>query len=163
MRLRSKYMNILIIYYSRTNTTKQAVKVLASKFGARIEELKDPANRMGVWGYIMAGRDAMRAATADIGVTEHNPADFDIVVLATPVWAGTMTPAVRAYIHKHRGELPKVAFLTTQGSARRQRVFDELKKECGREPIAELQLTTKEVKQVGFEGKIEEFVKLLSS
>ena len=79
-----KPMKILISYYSRTGTTKQACDELAAKLGADVEPVIDTKSRSGIWGYIMGGRDAVQKHTTVIGPLKFDPAQYDLVVVASP-------------------------------------------------------------------------------
>lgn len=135
-------MKILIVYYTRTNTTKKAAEKLAVKLGADLEEIMDQTDWSGVTGYMRAGRAAIKEKTTVIGENKFDPAAYDLVVAGTPVWVGRVTPAIRAYLLKNKDKIKKIAFFTTQGSAKRQRALDDLKNLSGQEPAAELWLKT---------------------
>jgi len=155
-------MKILITFFTRTENTKKVAEKLAERLGADIEELQDKKDRKGMLGYIIAGHDMVRKKSTEIDNIKYNPSEYDLVIIGTPVWVGTFVPAIKKYIEFNKNRFKKIAFFTTQGSERRQRVFDELKKETGKEPIAELQLSTKEVVTDQYFEKLEEFVKKLT-
>lgn len=46
---------------------------------------------------------------AHIGPLSKNPADYALTIIGTPVWVGTMTPAVRAYLQNNQERLHNVA------------------------------------------------------
>ena len=152
-------MKILIAYYSRTNTTKKAAEALAGFFGADIEEIIDKKDRRGAMGYMLAGRDAMLKKITNIQECRHNPSDYDLVIIGTPVWAGKITPAIRAYINKQANNFKQTAFFVTQGAKppKHQSVFQDLKELAGKPAAAELQMSTKEVISGEFKNKLEEF------
>jgi len=154
-------MQILIVYYSRTQTTKNAAMALATKLGADIEEIKEVGGRKGIIGYLRSGKEAVMKVQADIHNPKTRPRDYDLVILGTPVWVGTMASPVRSYVDKFKAELPEVAFITTQGSSQTQRVFKDMQELVGKGPVATLKLTTKEVVQEGYEPKLDKFVEKL--
>lgn len=131
-------MKTLIIYYSRTNTTEKAAELIAKKLNADQERVIDKKNRAGVFGYLGGGFAAVRGRTTAIGDLKHDPSDYDLVVIGTPVWVGRVSPAIRAYLGAQAKKVKRVAFFTTQGSGERQRVFEDLKELAGQEPAAEL-------------------------
>lgn len=135
-------MKILIVYFTRTNTTKKAAELLAVKLSADLEEVKDQTDWSGVVGYMRAARAAMKEKNTVIGESRYDPAVYDLVVVGTPVWVGRVAPALRAYLAKNKDKIKRIAFFTTQGSGLRQRALDDLKILAGREPAAELWLKT---------------------
>ena len=151
-------MKTLIVYYTRTGTTKIAADALAKELSADVEEIKDSVDYSGVFGYMKAGRDALRKKESVIQEHKYDPAKYELVVIGTPVWAGLCAPAVRAYIKNHKQFFKNAAAFTTQGGAKRQGVFDEIKEQLGRELLAELYLTTKEVRAGNFGEKLKKFI-----
>lgn len=154
-------MKKLVIYYSRTKNTQKIAIEIAKKTDADIEEIIDKKDRKGVKGYMLAGKDAIQKKLTEISDAVINPNNYDLVIIGTPVWAGTMAPAIRTYLKKHRGQFHKVAFFTTQGGARRQRVFDDMDEVTDRKSVSELMLTTKEVIKENYNEKLEDFIKNL--
>jgi flavodoxin len=63
-----------------------------------------------------AGMDASRGKQAEIEPTKRSPADYDLVVIGTPIWAWSPTPAIRTYIAKNDLSGKKVALFFTQDS-----------------------------------------------
>lgn len=156
-------MKTLIVFYSRTNTTKKVALRLAEKLEATVEELIDKKNRKGVIGYIVGGKDAMKKTLADIDNIKEDASQYDLVVLATPVWVGTMSPAIRTYITDNKSKFKKVAFLTTQGGDKSQRVFEDMKNLSGKNPVAEEKLTTKDVRADEYEDSLDVLIKKLEN
>jgi len=62
--------------------------------GAHIEEVIDLKKRRGRLAFFPAGRDAMQANETQIAPTKRTPVDFDLVIIAQPVWAWSPTPAI---------------------------------------------------------------------
>ena len=91
--------------------------------------------------------------------TKYDPREYDLVVLGTPVWAGLCTPAIRSYVKKHKNDFAQTAIFTTQGSTTRQRALDDMKEQLGTEPMSELHVSTKEVKQEQYMEKLRNFIK----
>ena len=104
---------ILVVYYSRTGMTRQVAGCLADALGADVEELVDTKNRSGPIGFVVAGKDAALKKLVPIQPPTKNPADYDLVILGTPVWANTMASAMRAYLHEFGPTLPRCALFAT--------------------------------------------------
>jgi flavodoxin len=155
-------MKTLLVYYSRTGFTKQVAEAIKDKLDCDIEELVDQKDRSGAIGWVGAGRDAARKAKTQIDEPRYNPADYDLVIIGTPVWVGICAVAVRTYLERFKDELREVAVFTTQGSKERQRVFDDIKDLLNKNLKAEIYLPTKTVKQKDFQGQLDEFLKNLN-
>ena len=102
-------MKTLVIYYSRTGNAKFAAETIAAEIGADIEEVIDLKNRQGRLAFLPNGRDAMQGKETQIAQTKRTPPDYDLIVIAQPVWAGSPTPAIRKYLNKNDLSGKKVA------------------------------------------------------
>lgn len=108
-------MKILVVYYSRTGTTKKLGDAIASKLSCDTEEIFDTADWSGPLGYIKAGRSAMKNKLSTLKVLDKDIAGYDLVVVGTPVWAWNVLVPVRTFLSQNRDKLNKVAFFLTMG------------------------------------------------
>jgi flavodoxin len=102
-------MKTLVVYYTRTGNTKFMAETIAAELGADIEEVIDMKNRQGKLAFLPAGRDAMKAKETEIAQTKRSIADYDLIIIGQPVWAGSPTPAIRTYLNKSNLSGKKVA------------------------------------------------------
>jgi flavodoxin len=102
-------MKTLVVYYTRTGNSKFAAETIAAKLGADMEEVVDLKNRQGKLAYMSCGRDAMSGKETEIAPTKRGPADYDLIIIAQPVWAWSPTPAIRTYVSKNDLSGRKVA------------------------------------------------------
>ena len=139
-------MKTLIVFYSRTGCTRMAAQALAVQLGADMEELKETADRSGPMGYLSGGRDAMQKRPAVLLPTARQPADYDLVIIGTPVWAFTMCPAVRTWLLREAAHIRRAAFFCTQGGSGADRTMLHLEQLIGRPPVARLTLRDKDIR-----------------
>jgi flavodoxin len=139
-------MKTLVVYYSRTGVTREVALLLAGELSADVEEIFVGRDYSGVLGYIIAGREAGLKKTPPIGPSKLDPADYDLVVIGTPVWAFTMASPVRTYLKEHAAAIKQVAFFATLGGNGDKRTFKHLCALCGKAPLATLTLLDKDVK-----------------
>lgn len=112
-------MKTLVIYYSRTGNTEFVAREIAAELGADLEEVVDLKKREGKMGWLSAGRDGTGNRQTKIAETKRNPADYDLIVIGTPVWAWGPSAAIRTYIGKHDLSGKNVAlFFTLNGAPR---------------------------------------------
>ncbi|MCE5326195.1 MAG: hypothetical protein LLG01_07240 [Planctomycetaceae bacterium] len=154
-------MKTLIVYYSRTGLTRKAAQDIQQALSADIEEIADSVNHSGASGWILAGRDAATKRLTPIGPFQHKTDEYDLVVIATPVWAFTMASPVRTWLTEHGRECKKVAFLATMGGSGDKRSFEHMSALCGQPPIATLSLIDKDIRKDLHAEKITAFVKTL--
>lgn len=149
---------ILVVYYSRSGTTREVAVQLCARLGADLEEITDPTPREGVLGFLRSACEAQRRRMPPIGRTRNDPADYDLVVVGTPVWASSLASPVRAYLRRHRGILRKVAFFCTCGGSGSHGALAQMQEESEREPVVRMQLRQDDVGTVSAEASIERFV-----
>ncbi len=139
-------MKTLIVFYSRTGCTRTAAQALAAQLGADLEELKETADRSGPMGYVSAGRDAMTKRPSVLLPTTRQPADYDLVIVGTPVWAFTMCPAIRTWLSREAAQIRRAAFFCTQGGSGAERTMQHMEQLIGRPPVARLTLCDKDIR-----------------
>lgn len=149
-------MKALVVYYSRSGNTKLAGEAIARALACESEEILDKKDRSGVIGWIFAGKDAQAGNWTEIAEPKKKPPDYGLVVVGTPIWAGNVTPAIRTYLDRFKGKFRKIAFFCTCGGPI-EKTFSEMKKTCGKTPLATLELREFEVKGGGLEAKVREF------
>lgn len=154
-------MKPLIIFYSRTGTTKKAAQAMADIFDCDVEEIFDTKNRDGAFGYLKSGKEATLKKLTEIKRTKNNPALYDLVIIGTPVWAFTISSPIRTYITQNKVNFNKVAFFCTMGNTGSKNAFRDMQKLSGKEPVALLELKTKEVVSGNYFQKVQEFINKL--
>jgi flavodoxin len=125
---------ILVVYYSRTGTTRKVAEVLARLLHADLEELVDTQNRRGLLGYFRSGREAFFKRKTVLRPPERNPADYALVVVGTPVWNLSLSSPVRTYLELMRAKLPGVAFFLTHMRMGSRRVLAQMSRWPARRP-----------------------------
>lgn len=150
-------MKTLIIYYSRTKTTKKVAEALKKELGADIEEIIDTKDRSGLIGYLSAGRDAALRRLTGIEDIKNDPAGYDLVIIGTPVWSWNMSAPVRAFLEQTKDKFNRVAFFCTMGGSGDERAFREMQAVIDKVPAATLTLLTKEVVRDEFKEKLDKF------
>lgn len=151
---------VLTIFYSKTGTTKKIALELKEKLQCDVEEIKELKERKGVIGFIKSAYDALTKKLTEIAPIEKDPANYDIIILSTPVWAGKMVPAVRTYINQNRNKFKNVCFLCTYLSGGVENAFKDMKRSAGK-PILTLGITHGEIKKGNYLPKINKFVEKL--
>jgi flavodoxin len=110
-------MNALVIYYSRTGTTKTLARMISKRLNCDCEEIRSTDSYRGIFGYIKAGRQAVSSTLPSLCPLEHDPAAYEMVILGTPVHASRMAAPVRSFLRSNKDKLKNLAlFITHQGS-----------------------------------------------
>lgn len=142
-------MRTLVVYYSRTGNTRKIAEEVAAALRADTEELKDPKYCKGVVGWLRSGRDATKRLPADLKPLTHDPGAYDLVVVGTPVWGGTICPPIRTFMAQQRSRLKKAAWFCTcraEDGSSAAKAFPEMTEESGTTPVGTLSLGPETVK-----------------
>lgn len=152
-------MRILIVYYSRTGTTRTIAQELRQQLDGEMEEIFDTKDRSGALGYLSAGRDASLRRLTDLHPETSDPSLYDLVVIGTPIWSWNVSTPIRTYLSKYRGRIKKAAFFCTMGGSGSERAFREMAEISGSDPAATLALSTQEVIQRRYQARLDDFAK----
>lgn len=157
-------MRTLIVCYSRTGHTEQLAEEIAARCEADVDKIHDDGvDRRGLWGYLRSGWQAFSGAAPAIGQAARNPADYELVVIGTPVWNWSLAAPVRTYVQRHAGQFKQVAFFCTEGGSGDRRVFDELQRICGKPPLATLAVKAGELDPLEHAQPLKRFVAQLAA
>jgi menaquinone-dependent protoporphyrinogen IX oxidase len=144
---------VLVVYYSRSGTTRRIAQALAAMLGGTLEEIAETKSRASLLGYWRSVIEARRQLPATIVAAKTDPSSFDLVVIGTPVWAWSLSSPVRAYLAASRGSLPEVAFFCTLGGAGASTTFTQMQGIVGKPPRATCALTARDI-EAGREGPL---------
>jgi menaquinone-dependent protoporphyrinogen IX oxidase len=94
---------------------------------------------------------------------QADPTAYDLIVVGTPVWAGTLSSPVRGFIEQYREKLPGVAFFCTMGGDDPAKTFPEMEEACSRSPASTLALQKHMVDGGEAQAKVTEFAEALKA
>lgn len=152
---------ILVVYYSRTGTTRKVAAALAAKLGCDSEEIVEARSRNGMFGYLRSLIEARRQIPPHIAAAGKDPSIYDLIVIGTPVWAWSLSSPVRAYLLANKSRLPAVAFFCTLGGAGSDRAFGQMQELTGKPPAGCLSITASEVASAADEPRVAAFAETL--
>jgi flavodoxin len=155
--------DFLVVFYSRSGMTRRLAREIADTLACDIEEIIDLKNRKGPLGYFTAGRDASMKVPTKIKEPIRNPGKYDVVIIGTPIWGWTVTPAIRTFIRKHKDQLKKVAFFCTMDGSGDKSAFAEMSKICGKTPLATLHVKSSEVRKCSYGHNVRLFAAKIRS
>ena len=156
-------MRVLVVFYSRTGTTRELARAIRDELGCEIERIADKRRRAGLLGYLRSGFDAALRRTTTLHPMNTDPGDFDLVLVGTPVWNGSVATPIRTYLATNRDRIRRVAFFCTYGGSGSARALRQMAALCRRPPVATLALRTKEVRRGPIAGQVREFASSLQA
>ena len=150
-------MKILVVYYSRTGHTKQVADRIRQIFFFFIERIEDVESRKGPSKYIKSAFESVLGHDTEIKPNKIDPQGYDLVIVGTPVWAGTMSSPVFTYLKRNVLKFDEVAFFCTCGSSGADSTLENMEKLIRKQAVSTLGLTKKEIKN-GPSGQINNFI-----
>lgn len=152
---------IRVVYFSRDGHTRRLAREIADACGAELDEITEPGDRRGPWGYLRSALEAVLGLCPDLKTAGHAPGPGELLVIGTPVWFWNMASPLRSYLEAHRGSLGRVAFFCTCEGSGQGKVLHDLRRLCRRSPVATLALTGREREQGAHAAALAEFVHVL--
>jgi flavodoxin len=143
---RDRDQRILVVYYSMTGNTARVARDIAARTGADLESIRDTTHGTGFFGFLKACFGALCGSVPEIGPLTRDINGYDLTIIGTPVWAGRMTPAIRAYLQIARGRLGRVAFFITSGNTEVASLLPELETASGTTAAASAGFNQQELK-----------------
>lgn len=137
-------MKTAIVYYSLSGNTEYAVNIMQKELGADVIRLvpKKEYPRKGLGKFFHGGKDASFEKTPELLPYEFNADEYDHVVLATPVWASSITPPMRTFVTENADKLKdkKLGLLLCFLGGGDAKATEKLAALLGRKPDASLSL-----------------------
>ena len=156
-------MKTLVVFYSRTGNNKKIADLIKEKIGGDIEEIIDLKNRKGLIGWIRSGMDASLKRETKIKDIVSDPENYDMIIVGTPVWAGSITPALWTYLNRNKDKIKDYALFSVSGFGEKNRkISDVIKSILRKEAKAVLFISDKELKKKLYSNKLNDFIKNIS-
>jgi flavodoxin len=157
-------MKILVVYYSKTGTTRKLAERIAAQLNADVESIVDTKKRSGLIGWLVGGRDGMRKISTTIDPVSKNAADYDLVLIGGPLWGfKSVAPAARTYLKQHRSTIKKAGFFITCGGTSPDDAFNDLKELYGKPVAGILCVKQHDINDAATAQKVKEFSAAVAS
>jgi menaquinone-dependent protoporphyrinogen IX oxidase len=153
---------MLTVYYTRSGNTERVVKEIHESLGGDIELISEPVSRKGIIGWIKSGSGNSKREVAKIDKTQYDPVDYDLVILASPIWAGAVSSPMRGYIVENREKLERTAVFLSSDSGSVNNAFVEIHELLDNPPLVEGSLQRSKIK-TEFESTVNTFIESISS
>ncbi len=110
-------MKTLVVYYSLTEKTHAVAQALAKELGADVRRVEDVEKPSVSWWFIVSnGFAAMRGVESEIKPIDASFQGYDLVFLGSPVWGGSPSTPINAFIAKADFTGKEVVTFMTMGS-----------------------------------------------
>ncbi|MHA1124131.1 MAG: flavodoxin family protein [Candidatus Heimdallarchaeota archaeon] len=108
-------MKALVVYYSFEGATKLIGDAIAEELGADVLELKlvkEVESKEYMKNYL-GGKQVLMKTTPLLKDYELNINEFEMIIIGTPIWSGTYSPAIRTFITQEKLKDKKLGFFYT--------------------------------------------------
>lgn len=136
---------VLVVYYSRTGSTRRIAREIACELDADCEAIVDHTERRGLAGYHRCASEAWRGRLVEIDPPVNPIAGYDLVIIGTPTWCLSLSSPVRTFLRRHRDDIANAAFFCTYRGWGAQRVFRQMALELGKDPTSVLAIRERDV------------------
>ncbi len=120
---------VLVIYYTRTGTSRDVAKYVTEKLDCDLKVLTDNISWSGFFGFLYGGRCSAKRERIGYSTLDVNLKEYDKVYFVIPVWAGVMQPTVRTFIEDNVELLKeKTDIIFTAGGKVRHNAYDDFHK-----------------------------------
>ncbi len=119
----------LIVFYSLEGNTRVMAEAIAQAIDGTLLELKPvkDVSGSGFGKYFWGGKQVMFKEKPELQAFNLNPADFDTIVLGTPVWARSYAPALNTFLHQYPLTNKKIALFSCFGGSS-GKTYDSIKR-----------------------------------
>jgi flavodoxin len=154
---------ILMVSYSLNESTATVARHLARACKADLEFIEHKTSS----GTVFANANASVKAALHLGTPIHPaklaPANYDLVVIGTPVSFLNVPGPVRTYIRQYRGQFKRIALLCTHGGFGHEKVLRDLMNLCGRPVAGSLAISNKDLVNKKYFGPLARFASMLKT
>ncbi len=120
-------MKNLILYYSRTGKTRFLAEKLKEELGGDLVEIRDLRKRKGPFGFLRGVRDAGLGSNTEVAPLDIDLSKYELIMLGTPVWSYSPTPALNTFLRTHNLLDKKVIIFVTSRGVGYRRAIDILR------------------------------------
>ena len=148
---------ILVVFHSYSGNTRAVGRAIAARLGADTEEIVDLKQKHGALLYLIGGFKAKLGSLTKIAPAQKNPADYDLVIIGSPVYAAALASPVRTYVAQHRAGFKRVALFVTGGDPSTAPALSKFAQALGQAPVATLGVAQADVKADAYAAAVETF------
>ncbi len=108
-------MGDVVVFYSNSGNTRFVAQRLAAARDARLVELREEGSRRGILGFVKSGFQAKTGRSSKLTGDPWSEAEGPgRLFLLSPIWAGSGSPALNAFLDKANLTGREVVLVTLQ-------------------------------------------------
>ncbi len=140
-----KAPRVLVVFFSRTGTTRRIAQAIAHATGGDCEELQEERSRKGILGWLRSGYEGTYRRSTEPLPLQHQLAAYDIVYVGSPTWNRSLSSPVRGFLTTNRAALAKVSLFATCAGGGADEVIAQMSSLLAAPPLASMALLDREI------------------
>jgi flavodoxin len=152
--------DVLVVHYSLSGTTAKVAAEIAAALDAESAPIDDAVRREGPLKFLRAVLETVARGLPTVRIG-FNPSDYPLVVLGTPVWAGSMASPMRSFLVAHQRELRQVACFCTMAGRGDRATLREMATLCRKDDAPTFSCAEADVRAGRHRPRLDEFVRTL--
>ncbi|MEJ8837296.1 flavodoxin [Ramlibacter sp. AN1133] len=149
--------SMLVVVYSETGLARDVARQLNAEHGWPVGEIHDLRSHPETPGVLRPLLDSLLHRDAPIAYQGPEPGDFRTIVIVTPMLAGHVPAAMRAFLSHHREQMRRVAIVSILKSEDAVSAVPEVAQLLGHAPIHNATFTASELEGEGGAGRVRAF------
>ncbi|HAL73813.1 MAG TPA: flavodoxin [Clostridiales bacterium] len=111
-------MKTLVAYYSLDGNTRRVAEAIAAAMSTDLLYIRPykEIKAKWFWKYFLGGAQVSMGLTPKLMPMIPDPADYEFILLGSPVWARSFTPPVKAFLRTDVIKGKKIAFFFSHSS-----------------------------------------------
>jgi flavodoxin len=120
-------MKVKIIYYSQEGNTKLIATQISKLFDSDVLELKPIKEypTKGFLKYFWGGKSIVAKEKPQLEQYDKAIEDYDLIILGSPIWAGTFAPPIRTFLTENDLVGKRIAFFVCHAGGGESRCFKD--------------------------------------
>lgn len=130
-------MKAIFVFYSHDGNTEHVARKIAQQLNADALKLeaKNPYPTGKISKFIWGGKSVVFNEKPKLAPYNFNPENYDVVILGTPVWAGTYTPPMATFLQENALAGKKVALVACHDGGGTDKCFGKFQQQLGQSSI----------------------------
>lgn len=123
-------MNSLVVYYSLEGSTKLIAETISKELKCNILQLKtkNTIPKKGFLKFLWGGKQVVFNEKPELETFDEDFNKYDLIIIGSPVWAGSYVPAFNTFFSKVELSNRKIALFACYGGSE-GKIFNEFKKQ----------------------------------
>lgn len=118
----------LLVYYSFEGNIKFAADTVKDNLDVDLERLVPDVEppKKGLSKFLAGGHAALTKKLPSLSALSHDLSDYDQLIIASPVWAGTYAPAIGAFLRDNKIQGKRVYLIASSASGNADKMLLKL-------------------------------------